>query len=125
MKKWTLFLGLYFCLCLLLGGCGVGSTSGAMPEKFADTEIDPDQDETPSYLTCRIVDGAAEGNLLLAELEDGLYGGHDGLHDGRSVYRLTVTEDMAVTLDGAAASAADLQDGMPVDAIHGKRSSCS
>ena len=115
MKKWTLFLGLYFCLCLLLGGCGAGSTSGAMPEKFADTEIDLDQDETPSYLTCRIVDGAAEGNLLLAELEDGLYGGHDGLHDGRSVYRLTVTEDMAVTLDGAATSAADLQDGMPVE----------
>ena len=117
MKKWTLFLGLYFCLCLLLGGCGAvsGSASGTMPEKSAATEIDLDQDETPVYLTCRIVDGAADGNLLLAELADGLYGGHDGLHDGRSVYRLAVTKDMAVTLDGKAVTAADLKDGMPVE----------
>ena len=28
MKKWSLFLGIYFCLCLILGGCGAAQTAG-------------------------------------------------------------------------------------------------
>ena len=51
--------------------------------------------------TFRIVDGAEEGILLLADLEGG--GG---------IYRLSVTDDIPVTLDGGSASADDLADGM-------------
>ncbi len=65
------------------------------------------KDEEPTILTCRIVDGAEDGNLLLAELEGGLYG-------GTGVYRLNV-KDVAVTLDGEAAAPSVLEDGMPVD----------
>lgn len=115
MKKSRLPAVLLLCLCLL-AGCAQTVCETAPPDAAsAAGDLDPEPDETPVYLTCRIVDGAEEGTLLLAELDAPLYGGHDGLHDGRSVYRLTVTEDMAVTLDGAAASAADLRDGMPVE----------
>ena len=120
MKKWTLFLSLYFCICLLTacGAAGSGENFAGTPDgepgQSAGT-VSLEHDEEPVWLTCRIVDGAEDGTLLLAELDEALYGGHDGLHDGRSVYRLTVTEDMAVTLDGTAATAADLRDGMPVE----------
>lgn len=120
MKKWTLFLGLYFCVCLLAacGAAGNGEdlagTLDGEPDQSAGA-VSLEHSEEPVWLTCRIVDGAEDGTLLLAELDEPLSGGHDGLHDGRSVYRLTVTEDMAVTLDGAAAAAADLRDGMPVE----------
>lgn len=120
MKKWCLFLSVYFCACLL-AACGAGGVSAPAEAPDGDsgrpavTDAGLAQDETPTYLTCRIVDGAADGDLLLAALDGALYGGHDSLHDGRSVYRLAVTADMAVTLDGAAATAADLEDGMPVE----------
>lgn len=120
MKKWTLFLGLYFCVCLLAacGATGNGEDLAGTPDGEPDQSagaVSLEHSEEPVWLTCRIVDGAEDGTLLLAELDEALSGGHDGLHGGRSVYRLTVTEDMAVTLDGAAASAADLRDGMPVE----------
>lgn len=120
MKKWTFFLSLYFCVCLLAacGTAGSGESFAGTPDgepgQSAGT-VSLEHGEEPIYLTCRIVDGAEDGTLLLAELNEALYGGHDGMHGGKGVYRLTVTEDMAVTLDGAAAAAADLRDGMPVE----------
>lgn len=120
MKKWTFFLSLYFCVCLLTacgtagGGESLAGTPGGEPGQSAGT-VSLEHDGEPAWLTCRIVDGAEDGTLLLAELDGALDGGHDGMHGGRNVYRLTVTEDMAVTLDGAAAAAAGLRDGMPVE----------
>ena len=78
-------------------GEGEGTPSGPSMAK----------NEEPTILTCRIVDGAEDGNLLLAELEGGLYG-------ETGVYRLNV-KDVAVTLDGEAAAPSVLEDGMPVD----------
>lgn len=122
MKKWCLFLSLYFCLCLL-SACGVAPavSSAEQPEPApggsGQTEpprtgggavhLSLDPDEEPTVLTCRIVDGAEDGNLLLAELEDGPYG-------GTGVYRLDV-KSLPVTLDGEATEPSALEDGMPVE----------
>lgn len=114
MKRFRLLLAAALCLSLL-AGCAQTAQETVPPDAAPAADAGLKEAETPVYLTCRIVDGAEDGTLLLAELDEALYGGHDGLHDGRSVYRLPVTEDMAVTLDGAAASAADLEDGMPVE----------
>lgn len=122
MKKH--FPPLALCLCLaLLTACGAPVESPAPPEGGGAAVSPPPEadgpslaeDETPAYLTCRIVDGAEEGNLLLAELDAPLSGGHEGRHDGKSVYRLCVTEDTPVYLDGETASAGDLRDGMPLE----------
>lgn len=103
-------------LCLLLTACAPAAET---PESPARTEgpaapADPAgvppslaEDEEPTVLTCRIVDGAEDGNLLLAELDEGLYG-------GTGVYRLNV-KDVPVTLDGEAAEPSVLEDGMAVD----------
>ena len=103
-------------LCLLLTACAPAAET---PESPARTEgpaapADPAgvppslaEDEEPTVLTCRVVDGAEDGNLLLAELDEGLYG-------GTWVYRLNV-KDVPVTLDGEAAEPSVLEDGMAVD----------
>nr|WP_326213453.1 hypothetical protein [uncultured Oscillibacter sp.] len=103
-------------LCLLLTACAPAAET---PESPARTEgpaapADPAgvppslaEDEEPTVLTCRVVDGAEDGNLLLAELDEGLYG-------GTGVYRLNV-KDVSVTLDGEAAEPSVLEDGMAVD----------
>lgn len=103
-------------LCLLLTACAPAAET---PESPARTEgpaapADPAgvppslaADEEPTVLTCRVVDGAEDGNLLLAELDEGLYG-------GTGVYRLNV-KDVPVTLDGEAAEPSVLEDGMAVD----------
>ena len=103
-------------LCLLLTACAPAAET---PESPARTEgpaapADPAgvppslaEDEEPTVLTCRVVDGAEDGNLLLAELDEGLYGGTGG-------YRLNV-KDVPVTLDGEAAEPSVLEDGMAVD----------
>ena len=103
-------------LCLLLTACAPAAET---PESPARTEgpaapADPAgvppslaEDEEPTVLTCRVVDGAEDGNLLLAELDEVLYG-------GTGVYRLNV-KDVPVTLDGEAAEPSVLEDGMAVD----------
>ena len=152
MKKWMLFLAAYFCLCLL-SACGGGAASApgaegpvpggtavqktaaepspggagpSQPEDGGVLSLDPD--EEPTVLTCRIVDGAGDGNLLLAELGEGLYG-------GTGVYRLRLSNGgpradilygdrpagksqpltVPVYLDGELADASALEDGMTVD----------
>lgn len=114
MKLWKRVFIL--ALCLLLTGCAPAAET---PESPARTEgpaapADPAgvppslaEDEEPTVLTCRVVDGAEDGNLLLAELDEGLYG-------GTGVYRLNV-KDVPVTLDGEAAEPSVLKDGMAVD----------
>ena len=114
MKLWKRVFIL--ALCLLLTACAPAAET---PESPARTEgpaapADPAgvppslaEDEEPTVLTCRVVDGAEDGNLLLAELDEGLYG-------GTGVYRLNV-KDVPVTLDGEAAEPSVLEDGMPVE----------
>ena len=110
MKKWSLFLSLYFCLCLLSACGGALSAEQPAPVGMEPPAADPGasalslaEDEEPTILTCRIVDGAETGELLLAELGEGLYG-------GTGVYRLSLG-DIPVLLDGEAADASALEDG--------------
>lgn len=116
MKKH--FVSFTLCLTLaLLTACGVPAPAGTAAPPAEDPPAPSlAEDETPAYLTCRIADGAESGVLLLAALDAPLYGRHDSpLNDGKCVYRLTVTEETAVYLDGQPASAADLADGMPLE----------
>lgn len=122
-----------FVLCLsLLTGCtptpqptpslegetGCPAPSSAVPE--SPTSLT--RDEVPAWISCRIVDGAEEGELLLAELDRPLNDRELNHHDGKSVYRLplageTVTEmvPISVYLDGQPARFSDLKDGMNVE----------
>ncbi|WP_300418061.1 hypothetical protein [uncultured Oscillibacter sp.] len=117
MKLWK--FGLALALCLSLTACGnipaetsedpagTAPLTAGTPPAPADSTLSLDPDEEPTVLTCRIVDGAEDGTLLLAELDE-------GLHGGTGVYRLAV-KDVPVTLDGEAAEPSALEDGMAVD----------
>lgn len=135
-----------FILCLsLLVGC----TPGPSPSPAAETppedliaaicateEPSLAQDEVPAWVSCRIVDGAGEGELLLAELDYELSSHEDSRHDGTSVYRLSlggirceetvqpdgtvlaaaiINNGINVYLDGEPAQSSDLKDGMNVE----------
>ena len=120
MKK--RFLSLALCLCLALpAACGSPAPAGPSASPTAPQPPEDGalpslaEDETPAWLTCRVVDGAEEGVLLLAELDAPLSGGRGEHHDGKGVYRLRVSADTPVCLDGQPASAADLRDGMPLE----------
>lgn len=110
MKLHILIFSLAFSL---LFGCGGENLPAEVPPSGGTASAEPEtppslaEDETPTVITCRIVDGAEDGVLLLAELGDGLY-------NGTGVYRLS-TDGVPVTLDGAAADASVLEDGMPID----------
>lgn len=125
-------------LCLCLSACGgapaerpeepAGTealTAGLPPAPAADA---PSLAEDEGVFLCRIVDGAEDGDLLLAELGEGPYG-------GAGVYRLNLWNGgpradilygdrpagksrpmtVPVYLDGELADAAALEDGMPVE----------
>lgn len=113
MKKYLLSLALCLALLTACSGPAAPSPAGAPPPE--DGALSLAEDETPFYLACRIVDGAEDGNLLLAELDAPLSDGRDSLCGGKNVYRLAVTEDIPVDLDGRPASAGDLRDGMPLE----------
>ena len=113
MKRHAVLLTAALCLSLLTA-CGSpgGGPQEPAPGDSPTVSVQPSAGprETPggaASLTCRIVDGAEEGNLLLAELGEGLYG-------GTGVYRLTLTDGLPVIVDGGSASASDLKDGMEV-----------
>lgn len=106
-------LPLILTLCLTMTACGQtalgigasasppgGAGQGSPEEQSGGEESRP----AGAAMSCRIVDGAENGDLLLAEL--------DGTKSG--VYMLTVG-DLPVTVDGKSASAADLTDGMTVE----------
>lgn len=104
-------------LCLaLLPACGGGAAepeapaSGDVPvqalkEPPGGAEPSLAEDEEPTVLACRIVDGGAEGELLLAKL---------CRCPGADVYLLPVG-DIPVTLDGEPAGPSVLEDGMCVE----------
>lgn len=135
-----------FLLCsALLAGC----TPAPEPSPAAETPpeestticaVDMDtflaQDEVPAWLSCRIVDGAEEGELLLAELDHSLNDHELTRHDGKSVYRLSlngtrcreetlpdgghlnamlVNNGVSIYLDGEPAQPSDLKDGMSIE----------
>lgn len=91
------FAALLLCAALL-AGCGAGAGGPGSPAPGGPDE--PSGGETGGLL-CRIVDGAAEGELLLAAQRS----------EGDALYRLTVG-DTAVLLDGQPADAGQLRDGM-------------
>lgn len=71
MKKWCLFLGLYFALALLV------SCAGTTPDHTDDSPTTdsgaasvPSEDSDSLMMTLRIIDGAETGYLLLAENGD-------------------------------------------------------
>lgn len=129
-------------LCLgLLAGCAPSPAGETPPLETYTSDCQPDapdltQDEVPAWVSCRIVDGGSEGELLLAELDCALNDREDGRHDGKSVYRLslsgtrceeTVQPDGSILaaalanngvtlyLDGEPAQLSDLKDGMNVE----------
>lgn len=113
MKKTMLYPAI--CLCLsFLTACAVPAAAPA-DNGEPPAAVSPPPGEETAYLSCRIVDGAEDGVLLLAELEESVYGGHGGAQSGRGVYRLCVTPDIPVTVDGEKADAGSLRDGMPVE----------
>ena len=90
MKKWCLFLCLCMMLCLL-AGCAAGevaapsAVSEAPPAQSLTEKEAPKEEAT---IRCRVVTGAEEDTLLLAELE------------GSGVFTLS-TKDLTVTRGGA------------------------
>lgn len=118
MKRLILIPAL--CLCLL-AACAAPPAPLPVEEGGAAPLAAADRAEAPAppaaedtvYLSCRIVDGAADGELLLAELERGVVRGE--AQSGTGVYRLCLTPDISVTVDGETAGAAGLEDGMPVE----------
>lgn len=133
-RTWALLLA----LCLCLSACGAPAEEPQGPDgtlvKTLEGEPAPGsapslaEDEEPTVVTCRVVDGAEDGDLLLAELDEGLYG-------GSGVYRLNLQNGgpkatvmygdrpagklqptaVPVYLDGEPAEPAVLEDGMAVD----------
>lgn len=84
MKKWSLFLAGYLCLCLLAACAGGGELfSEDVPPQCALSEKTPIPKSAEDVITCRVIDGAAEKKLLLA--------GSEG-----AVYRLTLEEGIPV-----------------------------
>ena len=115
MKLWKLIAPLALCLSLL-AGCGSRDLPAETPvpdEAEPRTLEEAPKDDTPSLAVdeeaavtiFRIVDGAEEGNLLLAKL---------CRCPGGDVYRLPA-DGIPVTLDGEPADASALEDGMTVE----------
>lgn len=116
MKSWKPTVLLTLCLCL--SACGTPAEEpvtddpapGGTPVQTLDEapkggmfSLDPDEEATVT--TYRIVDGAEDGNLLLAKLCRCV---------GADVCRLSV-DGVPVTLDGETADASVLEDGMTVE----------
>ena len=94
-------LPFFAALSLVLSACGQAPQGGGSTLQDGAASGSGETRPAGAVLTCRIVDGAADGRLLLADL--------DGTANG--VYTLPVGE-IPVTVDGENATAADLADGM-------------
>ena len=71
MKKWSLFLTVYFCICLL-AACGVAGSGGVQPGGTPSNEEQASGETTqPAAVTtvCRVVSN--DGSLLLAGMDGG------------------------------------------------------
>ncbi len=131
-----------FLLFGLLSGCAdtpgapTAPPASASPSASVSEAPTLERDEEPAWVACRIVDGAEEGELLLAELDHELTLHEDSRHDGKSVYRLSlgglrceetvqpdgtvlaaamINNGVSVYLDGEPAQSSDLKDGMNVE----------
>ena len=138
MKTWNGIFALALVLCLL-SACGAAPAAEDPDGAAVKTAEGGDppapggvpslaEDEEPTVVTCRIVDGAESGDLLLAELDGGLYGGsgvyrlnlQNGgpkaaiLYGGRPAGESQPTP-VSVYLDGELAEPSVLEDGMAVD----------
>ena len=82
MRKWSLFLGVYFVICVLAAcaSAPAGENTGIVSEE--QPTCGPG---VPYSVICRAVDGAEEGTLLLAEADS----------DVPAIYTLSITEDIA------------------------------
>nr|WP_325297954.1 hypothetical protein [uncultured Dysosmobacter sp.] len=102
MKKFRLSAVCALCLCLLAACAASPADSGSSPQPAGAPA--PAEGEAPAVLTLRVVDGAEEGDLLLAGEGAG------------EVYTLPVGE-IPVRLGGGTeeAGAGVLEDGMVVD----------
>lgn len=102
-------LPLLLMLCVTLAACAqaANSPAGADPAASGDGEGGGSAQTEGTVTTCRIVDGAEEGELLLADL--------NGAENG--VYMLSV-KDIPLTVDGQAADCDALADGMTVEVNH-------
>ena len=68
MKRWTFFLGLYFCLCLLMGGCGALGSGAPVPGGVSSQEEQTGGESAqPAAVSafCRVIT-AEDGQFLLA-----------------------------------------------------------
>lgn len=104
MKNARKVLAASLCLLLSLGcltGCAAPGARTAAGSTGSSTAAPASSDGGGETLRCVLADGADTGTLLLAA------------EDGGEVYTLTVG-DIPVTVDGKAADAADLTDGMTV-----------
>lgn len=82
MKKWTLFLSLYFCVCLL-AACGAAGSGAEVPSgtpspgavPAAEKQTDGERTLPDSLtMTCRVVEVGEGNQLLLADTEsNGIY----------------------------------------------------
>ena len=113
MKKWSVFLSVYLCLCLLAacGASGAGAPSVSSGDQQGGSAEPAGKDSAPSSAwpvttVCRIVDGAENGELLLAE------------RDGGNIYKLNAADVYQITINGGSGSAEELGDGMLVDVVH-------
>lgn len=80
MKKWTLFLGIYFCVALLLGGCAMERATSPAPASSVSGGDEVPVGSPRQSVTCRVVAAGEDGMLTLAEL------------DGSGVYTLSDPE---------------------------------
>ena len=86
------------------GATYAGSDGEGVDEFFTEAAPEP--------ILCRIVDGAEDGSLLLADAMEG------GPYQGGGVYRVGVDEHTLVYLDGEVADASVLKDGMLVEVFY-------
>ena len=103
----VLLLAMLLPCALLFSGCGDVPLETAIPTGTVSVSPTAElpslaQDETPSYLTATIVDGAETGKLLLAGEE------------AHAVYTVNAS-DLPVWLDGAETDYTALRDGMTVE----------
>lgn len=98
----TQLLKLLLCLGLLTA-CNAQAAQDNLPSNPPPTQASQENTPAETTLHCRIVDGAEDGTLLLADL-----------NDAHGVYRISAGS-IPVVLDGKPADRSALTDGMPLD----------
>lgn len=108
---WARVVPAILLLAALLAGCGGAGQSAAPGGSSVGPASGQDPCEEMSSLFCRIVDGAEDGNLLLAAQQRGQQA------EGNLLFRLAVG-DTPVSLNGEPINPAQLQDGMLLTVVY-------